>query len=52
VKSAPSSVLQGIGVRAVSGEQSGYAYADGFAPADVREAARVAGRIARGARLA
>jgi TldD protein len=40
-------VLQGVGVRAVRGEQTGYAYADGFAPDDLREAARVAARIAR-----
>jgi TldD protein len=40
---------QGVGVRALSGAQTGYAYADGFSPADLREAARVAARIARGA---
>ena len=40
-------VSQGVGVRAIVGEQTGYAYADGFAPADLREAARVAARIAR-----
>jgi TldD protein len=40
-------VSQGVGVRAISGEQTGYAYADGFSPADLREAARVAARIAR-----
>jgi len=34
-------------VRAIAGKQTGYAYADGFAPADLREAARVAARIAR-----
>lgn len=38
---------QGVGVRALSGAQTGYAYADGFAPGDLREAARVAARIAR-----
>src|SRR5882724_5192092 len=47
LKSATYSVLQGVGVRAVLGEQTGYAYADGFAPDALREAARVAGRIAR-----
>ena len=31
VKTASYSVLGGIGVRAVIGEQTGYAYADGFA---------------------
>lgn len=40
-------VSQGVGVRAIVGEQTGYAWADGFAPADLREAARVAARIAR-----
>ncbi|MEO5619165.1 MAG: TldD/PmbA family protein [Candidatus Eisenbacteria bacterium] len=40
-------VSQGVGVRAIKGGQTGYAYADGFAPADLREAARVASRIAR-----
>ena len=47
VKTASYSVLQGVGVRAVHGEQTGYAYADGFEPAALREAARVASRIAR-----
>ncbi|MFN8588449.1 MAG: TldD/PmbA family protein [Candidatus Eisenbacteria bacterium] len=50
VKTASYSVLGGIGVRAVNGEQTGYAYADGFAADDVREAARVAARIARDGR--
>ncbi len=53
LRSGTYSVLQGVGVRAIRGEQTGYAYADGFAPADLREAARVAARIARsGAPLA
>jgi len=47
VKSASYSVVGGIGVRAVIGDQTGYAYADGYAAADAREAARVAARIAR-----
>src|SRR5262245_66611264 len=47
LKTSQYSVLQGVGVRAVHGEQTGYAYADGFAPSDLREAARVAARIAR-----
>src|SRR5512143_3969952 len=47
LKTASYSVLQGVGVRAVRGEQTGYAYADGFAPEALREAARVAARIAR-----
>src|SRR6185369_10678911 len=47
VKTASYSVLQGVGVRAIRGEQTGYAYADGFSLDALREAARVAGRIAR-----
>ncbi len=49
LKTASYSVLQGVGVRAVRGEQTGYAYADGFSPDALREAARVAARIARDA---
>jgi TldD protein len=49
LKTSSFSVVQGVGVRAIIGEQTGYAYADGFAPDDLREAARVAARIARGA---
>lgn len=47
LKTSQHSVTQGVGLRAIRGEQTGYAYADGFAAADLREAARVAGRIAR-----
>ena len=50
LKTSQLSVMQGVGVRAVVGEQTGYAYADGFAPADLREAARVASSIARDGR--
>jgi TldD protein len=50
LKTSSLSVSQGLGVRAVVGEQTGYAYADGFAPDDLREAARVAARIARDGR--
>src|SRR5262252_8572371 len=49
VKTASYSVLRGVGVRAIRGEQTGYAYADGFAPAALREAARVAAAVARDA---
>jgi TldD protein len=49
LKTSSYSVTQGVGVRAVIGDQTGYAYADGFSPGDLREAARVAARIARGA---
>lgn len=47
LRNAQVSLVQGIGVRAIHGEQTAYAYADGFAPEDLREAARVAARIAR-----
>ncbi len=47
LKSSSLSVTSGVGIRAIVGEQTGYAYADGFAPDDLREAARVASRIAR-----
>jgi TldD protein len=47
LKRSTYAVLQGVGVRALRGEQTGYAYADGFDPGDLREAARVAARIAR-----
>jgi TldD protein len=47
IRSSEYSCGQGVGVRAIHGAQTGYAYADGFAPADLREAARVAARIAR-----
>uniref|UniRef100_A0A832I6H4 TldD/PmbA family protein n=1 Tax=Eiseniibacteriota bacterium TaxID=2212470 RepID=A0A832I6H4_UNCEI len=47
LKTSQYAVAQGVGVRAVARDQTGFAYADGFAPADLREAARVAARIAR-----
>jgi TldD protein len=47
LRASQYAVLQGVGVRALRGDQTGYAYADGFAPDDLREAARVAARIAR-----
>jgi TldD protein len=46
IRSAEYSRIQGVGVRALHHEQTGYAYADGFQPDDLREAARVAARIA------
>ena len=48
IKTSQLSVLQGVGVRALAGEETGYAYADGFDPEHLREAARVAAGIARG----
>ena len=50
VKTASYSVLNGVGVRAITGDQTGYAYADGFGAEGAREAARVAARIARDGR--
>ena len=47
VKTGSYSVINGIGVRAIVGDQTGYAYADGFSAADARDAARVAAGIAR-----
>jgi TldD protein len=47
IRSSEYSRGRGLGVRAIRGEQTGYAYADGFQPDDLREAARVAARIAR-----
>jgi TldD protein len=47
LKHSQYSVHQGVGVRVIVGEQTGYAYADGFEPDDLREAARVAAQIAR-----
>ena len=52
VKAASYTVLRGVGVRAIRGEQTGYAYADGFAPDALREAARVAAAVARDPRPA
>lgn len=50
VKTASYSVLNGVGVRAIAGDQTGYAYADGFGAEGAREAARVAARIVRDGR--
>jgi TldD protein len=47
IRSSEYSRGQGVGVRAIHGAQTGYAYADGFDAEDLREAARVAARIAR-----
>src|SRR6266571_4218372 len=49
LKTSSYSVVQGVGVRAIIGDQTGYACADGFAPAELREVARAAAGIARGA---
>lgn len=49
IKSSQYSVIQGVGIRAIHGEVTAFAYADGFAPEDLREAARVAASVASGA---
>jgi TldD protein len=47
LKRSSVSVQQGVGVRAIHGAQTAYAYADGFAAADLEAAARAAASIAR-----
>ena len=47
VKSATRSVRQGVGVRVVSGEKTGYAYTDDIAVESIDRAARTAAAIAR-----
>lgn len=46
VKNLQYGILSGVGIRVIDGEQVGYAYADSYEPADLREAARVAAAIA------
>ena len=48
LKRSSISIQQGVGVRAIRGAETGYAYADGFEPADLETAARAAASIARG----
>ena len=48
LKRSSISILEGVGVRAIRGAETGYAYADGFADADLETAARAAAAIARG----
>ena len=48
LKRSSVTIQQGVGVRAIRGAQTGYAYADGFAPdRPARAAARAAASIAR-----
>lgn len=47
VKSASHSVDQGVGIRAISGEKTGFAYADELLPAALIQAAGTARAIAR-----
>lgn len=47
LKEAQYGILQGVGIRVITGEQTGYAYADEFGMDALREAAQVAAAIAR-----
>ena len=49
IKSAAKSVTQGVGVRVIAGEKTGYAYSDEIAVDAIRRAAETASYIARGA---
>jgi TldD protein len=46
VKTASKNILQGVGVRAISGEKTGYAYSDSITGENLRMAARSARSIA------
>ena len=48
VKHAGHGLSQGVGIRAISGEQTGFAYSDELMPPALLEAARAARAIARG----
>jgi TldD protein len=47
LKNAAKNISQGIGVRVVAGDKTGYAYADGFEYREMIQAARTANVIAR-----
>jgi TldD protein len=46
LKNATKSISQGIGIRVIAGDKTGYAYADGFEPLEMLKAAQTASRIA------
>jgi TldD protein len=48
VKTATQGVSLGAGVRVISGERTGYAYSDDLSPDKIKQAAKVAARIASG----
>ncbi len=48
LKNASTNITQGVGIRVIAGEKTGYAYADGFEPAEAMRAASVARAIAHG----
>jgi len=47
VKTAGAGVIQGVGVRVVDGDGTGYAYSEDFTPEAMRQAAETAAKIAR-----
>ena len=48
IRSAQMRIAQGLGIRVISGEKTGYAYSDNFEMSSLLEAARVAAHIAAG----
>jgi TldD protein len=46
LKTASKSISQGVGIRVIAGEKTGYAYCDGFETGDMMRAARTAAAIA------
>jgi TldD protein len=50
LKNASKSISQGVGIRVIAGEKTGYAYSDGFEMDDMMRAARTAAAIALGPR--
>lgn len=50
LKTAQYGISQGVGIRVIQGDQTGYAYADEFGMAALREAAEVAAAVARDGR--
>ena len=50
LKNASKSISQGVGIRVIAGDKTGYAYSDGFEMDDMMRAARTAAAIALGSR--
>jgi TldD protein len=48
LKNASKSIAQGVGIRVIAGEKTGYAYCDGFEMPEMMRAARTASAIALG----
>ena len=48
IRSAQARIVQGVGIRVLSGEKTGYAYSDNLEMDSLMEAARVAAHIAEG----